>query len=785
MPDLAWELPQLIAYFSVVAGIIASLCLVICLVLLRREQGLRLRERTQSRQASDLALRKLTSSVTACRAMLDSTSMVVLVFERDSASLLFANRQALELFGCNSTETLSDQVFSRPDAWGDGKFSLRDFERWLEETRQLGVHRREWLFSGADRRDVWVDCALGNTVFEGCCARILTGHNIHRYKTELVGDQLRRKVLTGINNGTPLELILDSLCELAEARFPDSHCQISLFDEQQDALVSMGNTPFARAFREKMPRIAAGYGETSLGTSAHTRSRVISASLSNDHRWQGCRSLIEDLNIGSAWSEPVTGQNGELLAILTMFSAVSRQPSDEMIDALTSTVSLASLAIEREGWRTNLEASASSERFIRQIGVDLVSVPVGEAYARELQQILHRVLAQYELGNIAVWEVSAPGDELVLVSSTCRDGDAGVCDGKAARVRTADVLDSVTSMKPEYLVPKDLAYDWLRMNAGALKPVLVVPVYSSSEGSALVGLLVAQSRFFYINQTNIEHLEVLGSLIRTSLVNRRLVETLSYSVVDEREAREKLETELQVARAIQMSMVPGNGVFKESYKHWSIEAWLKPARAVGGDLYEFIRLPNGKVLLAVGDVSDKGAPAALFMARTVSLLNYLARSRDGDLIAIASELNAELCRANDACMFVTMIMVVLDLSRGEMEWLNAGHNMPMQTSCIEAPKFWAGESGPPLGLYEGVTFCTEHVMTPPGSSVTLYSDGVTEAFNEDGAEFGDARLLNLGYRGSRQGEGFIRYLREQLLQFTDKAPQSDDITLMTIQHYGH
>lgn len=202
-------------------------------------------------------------------------------------------------------------------------------------------------------------------------------------------------------------------------------------------------------------------------------------------------------------------------------------------------------------------------------------------------------------------------------------------------------------------------------------------------------------------------------------------------------------------------------------------------------LYEFVRLPNGQLLIAVGDVSDKGAPAALFMARTVSLLNYLARSRDGNLAAIARALNDELCRANDACMFVTLLMAVLDLSSGEIQWLSAGHCMPMQTSVTEAPSFWEGESGPPLGLYDDVTFPVERRKIPSGGSVTIYTDGVTEAFNGDSVEFGEERLLNLGYRAGRQDDGLLTYMREQILLFTGEAPQSDDITLMTIQHHGY
>jgi len=769
-------------------GSLVGACLVILAAVFvsRRRADSRGRERLL--HAHQTALRQLHSSVSDTRAMLDQAPMTVLVFDRSSPNLLFANRQALELFGCTTVSELSDRVFSRPDHWQPSPYSLLEFESWLQKVQVAGMQQQEWLFSDEHRRGTWIACSLGNSVFEGRPARLLCGHNIHSYRMGRVADKLRNRVLTGINAGSPLPGLLDSLCKLAEITCHECCCHISLYDEQRDMLVNVGASDFSRKLREALPTIPARYGQTSIGTAAHSKSRVVCESLIDDHRWNGFGQLVERLGAQSAWSEPVLSQKGELLAVLTIFSDARKKPSDDVIEALGSVISLTGLAIERHSWRQRLESSASSERFIRQVGVDLVNLPSGPEFVEGVRLILHRVISQYELGAMALWELPVTSENMVCLAVTrmSTQEDALLPGGEAARlpVSEADIRSAVSGNAPEYVMPDDSIYGRVRL-AQDPKPVLLVPLYKSGTSSDLLGFLAIQSQFFFIPQINIDHLTIIGSMIRTSLMNRSLMQTLSIRMVNEREAKEKLEGELTVARTIQMSMVPGGGAFREQYKNWSIEGWLQPARAVGGDLYEFIRLPNGQLLIAVGDVSDKGAAAALFMARTVSLLNYLARSKEGDLAVIARALNEELCRANDACMFVTLLMAVLDLSSGEVQWLSAGHCMPMQTSVTEAPRFWEGESGPPLGLYDDISFPVERCAIPPGGSVTIYTDGVTEAFNRDFVEFGEDRLLNLGYRAGRQDDGLLAYMREQILLFTGDAPQSDDITLMTIQHHGY
>lgn len=758
----------------------AALAAVMLLLFLRCRRQAAARRLDLEARLHDLQ-RQYASSLADTRALLNQLPEVILIFERQWPKLLFANRQALELFQCEDEHALMERVFSRPDHWLPTPHSLLDFEQWLATGRDLGVARKEWCFAVGSGASVWLDCAVSNTVFAAHPARLFSGANIHHRKMESLADRLRERALVGINEGKPVERLLDTAIKLIEVQQPGVRCVISLYDQPKDLLVTHGNSGFARDFRRWIPSVPARYGATSIGTAAHTRNRVICEALHQDHRWQGHRQVYEELGVDAAWSEPVLDHAGNLLAVITLFSETSRQPDGELLRQFSSVVSLVGLGIEHQHWKSALEASSANERFIRDIGMEIVNIPADD-YVGGLTAVGRRLQAHYGLGALSIWEVRPASQSLEPVAGTVVMGDEET-EPKLSALPVSRFEAIFGTPTPEYLTVNDELYDELCLSDQG-KPVLVIPLYSDEQQGPLLGFVSVEARYQFVPTATIEYLRVVGSVLKTSLINRRLMASLSASVETERQARETLENELSVARNIQMSMVPGAGAFLQQYRAWTIEAWLSPAKAVGGDFYEVIQLPDGRLLVAVGDVSDKGAPAALFMARTVSLLNFLARSHDGDLVRIAGALNDELCRANDACMFVTMMLGVLDLGSGLTRWINAGHNPPLYVDTLSAPGLWSESAGPPFGLYEGTSYGTETLRLQPGQSLILYTDGLTEAFDPNGQAFGEDRLVNMGYRAANQAEGLLDYLKTQLLEFTRDAPQSDDVTLLTIQHHG-
>lgn len=245
-------------------------------------------------------------------------------------------------------------------------------------------------------------------------------------------------------------------------------------------------------------------------------------------------------------------------------------------------------------------------------------------------------------------------------------------------------------------------------------------------------------------------------------------------------ARQKLENELDIARRIQMELVPGGGELTVSIGNDQLYAHLIPARAVGGDLYEMLALEDGRYFIAVGDVSDKGMPAALFMSRTVALMKMLA-PRASSAAEILSELNNELVKGNDSCMFITLFCGFYQPETGDLEFSSAGHNPPVLVSTSGA-KFLELESGPALGVFDDMSFQSQHLQIAHGESLCVYTDGITEAFNALREEFSDERLLETlatqgnDWSAAKSGEDLLQAVRK----FAAEAAQSDDITLLIL-----
>jgi sigma-B regulation protein RsbU (phosphoserine phosphatase) len=246
------------------------------------------------------------------------------------------------------------------------------------------------------------------------------------------------------------------------------------------------------------------------------------------------------------------------------------------------------------------------------------------------------------------------------------------------------------------------------------------------------------------------------------------------------DAKQRLEGELSAARHIQMAMLPSLPVDGEFADGCDVAATLIPAKAVGGDLFDLIPLADGRLLFLVGDVSDKGAAAALFMAKTVSLANLLGR--DGVAPAdLLDRLNQELCRDNDACMFVTALCGVLDPASGEVVYANAGHNAPLRFGSDGQAAYIDMPPGTMLGVFEEATYREMQLQLHPGETLLLYTDGVTEASNIELELFGDDRLE--AFPGGLFGSSLalVKGVVEAVEAFAGEAEQADDITVLALR----
>jgi serine phosphatase RsbU (regulator of sigma subunit)/anti-sigma regulatory factor (Ser/Thr protein kinase) len=239
--------------------------------------------------------------------------------------------------------------------------------------------------------------------------------------------------------------------------------------------------------------------------------------------------------------------------------------------------------------------------------------------------------------------------------------------------------------------------------------------------------------------------------------------------------RERLEQELRVAQLIQKNFLP-----KELPRlpGWQVSAHYRPARAVGGDFYDFIELENGRLGLVIGDVTDKGVPAALVMAATRSVLRASAL-RIASPSEVLKSVNDLLTPDIPPNMFVTCLYGVLDPVTGTLRFANAGHNLPYVHTAKGAVELRA--TGMPLGLMPGMTYEESEAQLKPGETILLYSDGLTEAHSPKREMFGFPRLLDLVGKTSGSAE-MSETLLSELALFTGPGwEQEDDVTLVALE----
>lgn len=256
-------------------------------------------------------------------------------------------------------------------------------------------------------------------------------------------------------------------------------------------------------------------------------------------------------------------------------------------------------------------------------------------------------------------------------------------------------------------------------------------------------------------------------------------------------AYEHLQKELQFAREIQASMLPAHALAASGAAALDIWAAMEPAREVGGDLYDFFHLDQGELCFLVGDVSDKGLPAALFMARTMDIVRVvtrLLRGKDGALPRpdeIMDCVNAELCQNNASCMFVTLFFGMLDPRSGVLRYCNAGHNPPYVLCGGGATKVLDGVRSAPLGVKADTAFRTVSVTLARGETLFVYSDGITEAMNGAGEFYAEQRLERaLSVCAGLSSKEVVASVIAWLAEFVGGVPQSDDITAMAIRRPG-
>lgn len=247
-------------------------------------------------------------------------------------------------------------------------------------------------------------------------------------------------------------------------------------------------------------------------------------------------------------------------------------------------------------------------------------------------------------------------------------------------------------------------------------------------------------------------------------------------------AKERIESEMRIARAIQMDMVPKTFPDRKEFELFGI---LEPAREIGGDFYDYFMPDEQHIFLFIGDVSGKGMPAALFMAVTRTLLKAICRVERHPAV-ILRRLNDELVESNDSNMFVTLFCVLIDLKSGECKYSNAGHNPPFAVSAGDVVTPLPLTGGAPAGIMPKLEFGEGSFRLQEGDTLFLYTDGVTEATNQAENMFGEKNTMDaLRQVPGGSGEQIVKAMREKLRGYVAGADQSDDITMLAFKLLGN
>ena len=281
------------------------------------------------------------------------------------------------------------------------------------------------------------------------------------------------------------------------------------------------------------------------------------------------------------------------------------------------------------------------------------------------------------------------------------------------------------------------------------------------------------------------HPSVMRNLIRLMTQRLRQNSEIMIRGLEQQLKLEHLEKELSAARDIQMGLLPHAVPLFPRHGQVDVHGHLTPATEVGGDLFDAFPLGEDHILVAVGDVSGKGMPAALFMMRTLTLLRAQGCAPDPRNGLIAT-LNRLLCEGNDTNMFVTLCVAILSLRDGLLTLFNGGHPPPLlsRQGCAFEPV--ENAKGAILGISDQVNFRSHQITLAPGDRLVLYSDGVTEAENEarDMFALDGARACLDRHPADAGARGLVDALAAAVAKFSGAADQSDDITILALRYLG-
>jgi sigma-B regulation protein RsbU (phosphoserine phosphatase) len=484
-----------------------------------------------------------------------------------------------------------------------------------------------------------------------------------------------------------------------------------------------------------------------------------------------------------AWVEPYFESTAAKVE-MTTFSAPLYRSSDSGAKAFIGVATIDLRLADLYEYLDDLSIDSRGFGFLLTSQGTLIGAPEGKVLSAPIGD----VLASDTVSNWKDWLADSSEDPR-HATVQCPGGQAP-CQLRVAEIENSQWSVGVVYSEDTLLRPlRDYQMRLLIMGAGMLLLMGFVVSIVTKRLTAPLLALSAASKSIAKGELDVPLPTPEGEDEVSQLVSAfdSMRQDLAHYIRDLESAaaqRSRMDGELSAARDIQMAMLPQGG--KATLHGDALELWarVRPARAVGGDLYSFHQIGQ-QLLISIGDVSDKGVPAALFMARAISLIQQweVLPGTVPPEIAL-QQLNEGLTRDNDNCMFLTLFIGVMDLRTLELRYASAGHSAPVLLREGQ-PEIIAQDRGPALGLQEGLSFPSNRLQLQADDRLVIYTDGLDEAQNSADEMLGEAALCEIlagpdNLPLDEAGDAIFAAVDE----FTDGAPQFDDMSLMLIEIPG-
>ena len=431
-------------------------------------------------------------------------------------------------------------------------------------------------------------------------------------------------------------------------------------------------------------------------------------------------------------------------------------------------------AVAQQGLGKTNEASKAYEAFLK---TDYSKTDAGRINANDYLVAAHRYKEAADnyrcldkMMADAGLEMSLDNIQLYMLPKYLANAEAGRGDSArvAARRILLDLDEAITGQKNSAMAELATIYD----TQGKETEIARQQVEMSKQRLMATAVALILVFTFFIIYT----LHKRNSTLKLSAAHAELQK--AYNQLEETTtAKERIESELRIARDIQMSMVPNVSPDREGL---DLYASMTPAKEVGGDLYGYL-LIGDDLYFCVGDVSGKGVPASLFMAQATRLFRTLAAQKMMPA-EIATRMNDALTENNERGMFVTMFLGLVNLETGRLDFCNAGHNPPVIYDQINLGSFIEMESNAPIGLWPELEFVGETIESIKGKPLFVYTDGLNEAENPEQEQFGDERMLEfLHHAHFRDAQELVETLKAEVERFRQSADPNDDMTMLCLK----